>query len=169
MSKGLPFFYIILCCLMLFQCTKQQSQMEHRSSAAHGDSLKLYFIALDDSGESGKLIGCNDSVVPVWISIKDAPNPVRATLDSLLSAHSRLYLDNNLYNAFHRSELSFSHMHETNSGTKIYLQGDLRIGGICDNPRIQAQLRLTAQQFSTVDSVTFFIDLLPLNEILSLK
>jgi len=40
------------------------------------------------------------------------------------------------------------------------------VGGVCDEPRVQAQLRETALQFSTVDSVSIFINGIQLEDAL---
>ncbi|MBD3276548.1 MAG: hypothetical protein GF372_14635 [Candidatus Marinimicrobia bacterium] len=167
MKRNLQFFSVVLCCLMFFHCSNKNSQRDN--TAVQPDSLKLYFIALEDSGRSGKLIGCNDSAVSVPVFVADSDNPVEAAFDTLLNVDTRMYRGTNLYNALYRSELYFSRIQNTQSVTKIFLAGEHRIGGVCDNPRVQSQLRLTALQFSSIDSVAFFINSIPLHEILSLR
>jgi hypothetical protein len=41
------------------------------------------------------------------------------------------------------------------------------LGGVCDSPRVQAQLEEIALQFSTVNSVAVFINGEPLDQVLS--
>lgn len=169
MKQNLLLFCLILSCVILFQCSGKKPRSDYTNNTVQPDSLKLNFVALEDSGRSGKLIGCNDSAIAVRVSLDDNANPVQAAFDTLLNARSRMYQNKNLYNALHRSELSFSSIQNTQSVTKIFLKGDLRIGGVCDNPRVQSQLRLTALQFSSIDSVTIFINSSPLQEILSFR
>jgi hypothetical protein len=45
----------------------------------------------------------------------------------------------------------------------------LRLGGVCDNPRLKAQLRRTVLQFPTVHSVTILINGVALRKLLSGK
>jgi hypothetical protein len=40
------------------------------------------------------------------------------------------------------------------------------VGGVCDEPRVRAQLEETALQFVTVDSVSIFVNGQPLAEAL---
>jgi len=51
----------------------------------------------------------------------------------------------------------------------VNLVGTMMLGGVCDNPRVEAQLIQTALQFPTVSEVHFFINDTPLEEVLSLK
>jgi hypothetical protein len=51
----------------------------------------------------------------------------------------------------------------------IKLSGTLMLGGVCDNPRVKAQLEQTALQFSTVKDVAIFINNVTLDQALSLK
>jgi hypothetical protein len=43
------------------------------------------------------------------------------------------------------------------------------LGGVCDAPRVEAQIKQTALQFSTVSDVEVFIDDIPLEDVLSQK
>jgi hypothetical protein len=43
------------------------------------------------------------------------------------------------------------------------------LGGVCDNPRVEAQIEETALQFATVSEVAVFVNGKPLEEIISLK
>ena len=41
------------------------------------------------------------------------------------------------------------------------------LGGVCDDPRIKAQLEESALQFNTVDKASVFINGVPLDQLLS--
>lgn len=43
------------------------------------------------------------------------------------------------------------------------------LGGVCDAPRLEAQIEQTALQFSTVNEVAVFVNDKPLEEVLSSK
>jgi hypothetical protein len=49
----------------------------------------------------------------------------------------------------------------------VKLSGTLMLGGVCDNPRVEAQLEETALQFSTVSRVSVFVNGVPLEGLLS--
>lgn len=133
------------------------------------DRVAIYLIAVDDGGSSGPLVGCNDSVVPVQREIQPTPDPLQAALRELLSISERSYGKNGLYNALFQSELSLEEVEVEEGKAVIYLAGELRIGGTCDAPRIEAQIAQTALQFPGVESVSVFLNEQPLGEHLSLR
>jgi hypothetical protein len=51
----------------------------------------------------------------------------------------------------------------------IKLSGSLVLNGICDNPRVEAQIEQVALQFSTVKSVQVYLNNIPLQQALSEK
>ncbi|MCZ7671824.1 MAG: hypothetical protein M5U34_34180 [Chloroflexi bacterium] len=54
-------------------------------------SAEIFLIALEDNGQSGQMIGCNDSVVPVEIAIEPTHAPLTAALEQLLHPESEYY------------------------------------------------------------------------------
>ena len=80
---------------------------------------------------------------------------------------SEYYGQSGLYNALHNSDLRVGPIDIVNREAIIDLYGDLSLGGVCDNPRVDAQLTQTALQFSTVDAVTIRVNGTPLEELLS--
>lgn len=127
----------------------------------------IYLIAVDDAGQSGELIGCNDSVIPVVVEIEPTIAPLTAALETLLSIDDQYYGQSGLYNALYQSDLSVEDVDIDNSEAIIHLTGNLQLGGVCDNPRIQAQLEQTALQYDTVDSVMITVNGEPLEALLS--
>ena len=129
----------------------------------------IYLIAIDDGGVSGKLIGCNDSVVPVEITFEPTIAPLGAALDKLLTLDSQTHDAMGLYNALGESELNVAGINIVQGEATIALTGDLVLGGVCDTPRVAAQIRETALQFSTVQSVDVTLNGQPLEAILSVE
>lgn len=119
---------------------------------------RIYLIALDDGGASGMPIGCNDSVIPVTVDIPPTRAVLRGSLEKLLSLRDPYYGESGLYNALYQSQLSISDVRIENRVAIISLTGQLVQGGVCDTPRIQAQLEQIALQFSTVDRVLVYIN-----------
>jgi hypothetical protein len=127
---------------------------------------KIYLVALEDNGKSGPLVGCGDSLVAVDTQSKDA----RTALQSLLEKHNQWYGQSGLYNALYQSELKIDRFEPKNGDIEVDLSGSLLIGGVCDNPRVDNQLKATIRQSSTDDSpVIIRINGKPLEELLSGK
>ena len=131
--------------------------------------IKIFMIALNDAGKLGKKIGCNDSVVAVERIIPVTNAVLRASLNELLAVREREYGSSGLYNALAQSTLKLDAVTLVAGKATIYLSGNVMLGGACDNPRVEAQLKETALQFSTVRQVSIFINKIPLDQVLSGK
>lgn len=130
-------------------------------------TVKVFLLALEDDGKSGKKIGCNDSVVAVTRTVPKTPAPLGAAIRELVSIRDRTYGQSGLYNALYQSNLTVDRVVIVNAVAEIHLSGTFRSGGACDNPRIEAQIKETALQFPTVKSVQVFVNDMPLETILS--
>jgi hypothetical protein len=129
----------------------------------------IFLIAVGDAGSSGKEIGCGDSVIPVEVVIEPTIAPLTEALNELFALDSREYGQSGLYNALYRSDLIVEGIDIENREAIIALSGEVVVGGTCDIPRVKAQLRQTALQYDTIDSVSIFVNDQPLDEVLSLQ
>ena len=129
----------------------------------------VFLIAMEDGGVSGPAVGCGDSAVPVQLIVPRTEGVLRAALEKLLSMKDQYFGESGLYNALYQSNLSVDAVRIEDGKATIELSGTLLQGGVCDSPRIQAQLEQTALQFSTVESVAVFINGVPIEESLSLR
>jgi hypothetical protein len=127
---------------------------------------KVYLIALEDNGKSGPVVGCGDSLVAVELQT----NSVQETLQLLLDNHNQWYGQSGLYNALYPSNLSISRWEKIGDVLEIDLTGSLSLGGVCDNPRVKAQLAATIRQ-STEEKPVVLIRMngIPLDDYLSGK
>jgi hypothetical protein len=132
-------------------------------------NISIYLIAIDDNGQSGQLVGCGDSVIPVQVETTPTKEVLRASMESLLAMKEQYYGESGLYNALYQSDLQLESISLENGKAGVYLTGTMMLGGVCDNPRVKAQLEATALQFSTVQEVSIFINGKPLDEVLSLQ
>jgi hypothetical protein len=132
-------------------------------------TLKIFLVAIGDNGVSGKKIGCDDSLVAVDVGVQPTVAVLRAALTRLLEIKTSYYGESGLYNALYQSDLEIENLSIQNGLASIYLKGDLMLGGTCDSPRVDEQLKATALQFSTISNVEIFINGIPLAEKLSLK
>ena len=131
---------------------------------------EIFLIAVGDYGQSGKLVGCGDSLVPVQLQIPATKGVLKAAMGELLSLKERFYGQSGLYNALYQSNLQVDRVSIDAQGqAQVYLTGKLILGGECDNPRVEEQINQTALQFSTVNAVSVFVNDKPLKDTLSLK
>lgn len=136
-----------------------------RAKGAH--EVKLFLIAVDDAGRLGKKIGCDDSVVAVTRDLRTTRTPLRAAIEELLRV-PRIYGSNpELYNALYQSQLRLKSVSVRRGVARLSFAGRLVTGGVCDGPRVQAQIEETALQFPTVKKVKVFINGQPLSVYLS--
>jgi hypothetical protein len=132
-------------------------------------SVQIYLIALEDNGQSGQPVGCGDSAIAVTVETPPTQEVLKASMESLLSMKEQYYGESGLYNALYQSNLQVESIKLENGKAVIHLVGTLMLGGVCDNPRVKAQLEATALQFSTVQEVSIFINGKSLDEALSLR
>ncbi len=116
----------------------------------------VYMIALNDGGQNGPLVGCNDSVVPVAIDIQPTNAPMRATYNALFNIKDENY--GGYHNSLYQSNLEVAGINIINRHAVVSLTGTLGVTGQCETPRLIAQLRYVALQFSTVDQVTIYVN-----------
>ncbi len=126
--------------------------------------VNIYMI-----GTGGGNVGCGDQVVAVRRDVTKTSAPLTAALNLLLSQKSQYYGESGLYNALYQSNLKIAGISRSGSAWTIRLTGSLVLGGACDSPRVKAQLEQTARQFSTVQSVRYFVNGQPLETVLSGK
>lgn len=130
-------------------------------------TVNIVLIAVNDNGASGPAIGCGDSAVSVRVQVPRTQAVLRASLEKLLSLHSKDYGESGFYNALYQSNLTLDSLALNDGEAVIRLKGQLVSGGVCDDPRIIAQIEHTALQFSTVDSVTITVNGTPIQDLLS--
>jgi len=131
--------------------------------------VKMVLIAVDDQGKSGDPVGCGDSAVAAQVEIPYTQGVLKAAIQRLLALKDQFYGESGLYNALYQSDLRLDSVTIKDSAATVNLSGSLKLGGECDNPRVEAQLTKTALQFSTVSRVSIFINGKPLKDALSLK
>jgi hypothetical protein len=139
------------------------------TSTAVQQTVKIFLIALEDNGQSGILVGCGDSAVPVTVVFPRTQGVLKAALEKLLSIKEQYYGESGLYNALYQSDLQLKSVTIDQGKAIIHLTGTVMLGGVCDAPRVEAQIKQTALQFSTVSDVEVFINDILLEDVLSQK
>ena len=130
-------------------------------------TVQIVLIAREDNGQSGDLIGCGDSAIPVQVTASSTQAPLVAALEALLAVRDATYGESGLYNALHQSDLRVDSAAVAGGEATVHLSGTLLLGGVCDNPRVQAQLEGTVLRVPDVESVAVYVNDTPLESILS--
>lgn len=131
--------------------------------------LTVFYVAVGHGGHSGEEIGCGDSLVSAQTGDKTFQDQVKATFDHLLSEKSKDIGQSGLYNSLYQSDLTFDHSKMDGKTLNVYLLGDVKSSGACDNPRIKAQLETTAKAASGAERAVIFVGPRSLDEILDLR
>lgn len=143
---------------------------EEVTSAAIVDQMvTIYLVAVDDNGNSGEKIGCNDSLVPVKTSTSSNLAAPWNALSALLSLQETHFGESGLYNALHQSDLAIQSFEIVEGKAKVYLIGELMLGGVCDQPRVEEQIVATILDSAQVKEVEVFINGTLLQDYLSLQ
>jgi hypothetical protein len=104
----------------------------------------------------GKMAGC-DIVTMVDRRVPNSPAILNVTLKELFVYKQELdYLPGNF--VAKQDKLKFDKATIENGTAKIYLIGEIVYGGVCDNPRLTAQITETAKQFSSVKNVEIYLN-----------
>ncbi|MGO4432541.1 GerMN domain-containing protein [Paenarthrobacter sp. RAF9] len=128
----------------------------------------VYYVAINDGGARGVRFGCNDSLVPVRGATTPG-DPLSVALGRLLEGGLPVDGDAALYDALAGSSLHFLSGYMSGSTVVVNLSGSLRPGGVCDVPRIQAQLTHTAVAASGASRAEIYVNGRTLTEALSVR
>ncbi|OAE03490.1 hypothetical protein A6A22_06370 [Arthrobacter sp. OY3WO11] len=131
--------------------------------------LTIYYVAIDDNGVSGPLIGCGDSLVATATAPVRFTDQVRPSVETLLANKSRDVGLSGLVNVLYQSSLTYASGELSGSTITIWLTGQFMLSGVCDVPRAKAQLEYTAMAASGATSAQVFVNGRPIDDVLSLK
>ena len=128
----------------------------------------VYYVAIDDGGSRGVRFGCNDRLVPVR-GVAAPGDPLSVALGRLLEAGMPVDGDAALYDALAGSSLRYLSGYMSGATVVVNLSGTLRPGGVCDIPRIQAQLTQTIVAASGASRAEIYVNGRTLTEALSVR
>jgi len=94
----------------------------------------------------GETFGCNDRSAYVKVAREsDSGDVLRDALQSLLVIHDTNY--DGLYNSLATSSLTLDKIQSRDGvTTEVWLKGEVRSGGACDDPRVKEQLEATIRR-----------------------
>lgn len=115
--------------------------------------VRLYFARLNDNGQTGKPIGCGDSIVSKTVYLPlSLTHPLEDSLVRLLNyaPANGIVPGTDFYTVV--ASTTLARVTIASSTAQISLKGSAG-AGICDTPRFLAQIQETALQFPTVRDV----------------
>ncbi|WP_448003588.1 GerMN domain-containing protein [Agromyces bauzanensis] len=131
--------------------------------------LTLYYVALGDDGASGEPLGCGDSLVPFTTEPVTTDDVLRSSMERLLADSDRNLGGSGLYSALPGGTLSYVDGSVDGGTVTVELTGRPAPAGVCDNPRIEAQLERTAMAATDASDGLVLVDGVPIADVLSLK
>ena len=134
--------------------------------AAPADRVRVFLIAPQDGGRTGRKVACGDSAVPVEVPLARPAPALEGALRALLAMGDRYDRGSGLLNPLYASRLELAGLERQGAQVKVRLAGYVELGDACDNSRMFAQLTETALQFRGISNVQFEIDGQPLRELL---
>lgn len=122
-------------------------------------------VYLVDSGSAPTGQICMENIVPYTIDIEPTVAPLTAAIESMLTTPE--YPVEGLYNAFSLSDLTLNGIDIDNGEAEIALSGELVTLGQCDSQWMPAQIRQTALQYATIDSVVITVNGEPIEDVIA--
>ncbi|MEW6507833.1 MAG: GerMN domain-containing protein [Bacteroidota bacterium] len=147
--KKFLLFLILITSALIISCSKSDS-----SDKVITQDVKIYLVALEGTELSGKLIGCNDVLVPKEITVNAENSVLESTLNELIAFKST----SKLQNFVRGPALMLIQVTIANGIADVYLRGDFNISGSCDIARIKEQIYETLKQFTEYRKINLFIN-----------
>lgn len=139
------------------------------SPAPEAAPLTLYYVVLGDEGASGELLGCGDSIVAFETEPVATDDPLAASMERLLADSERELGESGLYSAIPGGTLSYVGGDVVAGTVTVELTGSPAPAGVCDNPRIETQLKRTAMAAVGAAEAVVLVDGVRIEDLLSLK
>jgi len=125
---------------------------------AKTETVKIFFIAMEDNGALGKKIGCNDSAVAALRNVESSKATMQGALEELLSIKDQYYGESGLYNSLSLANLQVEQVTIENGKATIRLSGEYSFTGVCEDARFMSQIEETAMQFDEVKDVEIILN-----------
>jgi hypothetical protein len=146
-------------------CCSQGSRQvpDDLEATTRTERVRVFLIAPDDGGSQGRKVACDDSAVPVEVTLPVSTPALEGALGGLFSLGRGPWdTRSGLYNALHASPLTIEKIERRGAEATVHLHGYLELGERCDARRALAQLTETALQFPDVQRVQFYLEGKPL-------
>lgn len=127
-------------------------------------TVEIAYIALNDNGASGPLVGCGDSEVLVEDTALGATTTkarIQSALGKLFANKDQYLGESGLYNALYQSTLTVDSVTVDGKTVDVEISGETLSSGECDDPRMVDQIRATVE--NNLDSDKKFIITININ------
>ena len=132
-------------------------------------SVSVFVVSPSTAVNDPNAVGCGDELVSIVRALPAGEPTIEGALRTLFALGQNIEDDPELYNALQNSQLNLDGVTVEGGTATINLSGDLLIGGECDAPRVEAQIRQTALQFPGVENVEIYLNGEPLASVLSAR
>ncbi len=132
------------------------------------DVTVILIAQLPENGNA-KDIGCGNTTKPMTVKSTFKGDPVQDALEVLFGLKNAGYENQKLYNALYQSKLKVQSVETKNDVVTVKLTGNIKLSGVCDNPRVRAQLVDTIKLASDANDVVVLVNGKSLSDVLSLK
>ena len=146
-------------------CCNQGSRQvpDDLKATTRTEHVRVFLIAPDDGGSQGRKVACDDSAVPVEVTLPMSTPALEGALEGLFTLGRGAWdTRSGLYNALHASPLTIERIERRGAEATVRLHGYLELGERCDAQRALAQLTETVLQFPDVQRVQFYLEGKPL-------
>lgn len=173
-KKAIQNVMLSMCAIMIMGglsgCISNKDASDDVATDAKQDGTSIYLVAMDgtslDDSLDAPVMGCDDKLVAVQLKQQLSP---QEALEELFT-YEEYNEEDGLYNVFALSDdLKVEKMVVANDFAIVTLSGNLITGGMCDEPRVHAQITQTLTQFDDIDGVDIFVGDESLGEYLSEK
>jgi hypothetical protein len=134
------------------------------------ETANIYLVDVGNQRGLEDEFGCNDSLWTLEIPIPvlgTVEARIVATLQPLFALDDAIVDQIGAYNALSGATIVITGVEVDNGHARVDLEGQFALGGVCDDPRVEEQLRATVLQFDEVDDVTFYLngeDIFPITQ-----
>ena len=145
-KKFLPVAVLLIVVIGLTGCGKKETTYINTNEGVKTSSVTAYMIAEGDKGKQGKKIGCDDSLVPLAVTVVEYPvtdvvSSVKSAFAGLASVKDEELVEKKLSNPLKQSQVKLDDVVVNTKGeTEIKLSGSFAFSGTCDAPRQRAQV-----------------------------
>jgi hypothetical protein len=125
------------------------------------ESAFIYLVDVGNQRELEAAFGCDDSLweLEIPIPVLDTTEArIVAVLQPLIALDESVLEQIGASSAVTGADLVVTGVQIDNGHARVDLEGEFALGGVCDNPRVEEQLRATVLQFDDVDEVTFYLN-----------
>lgn len=168
MAERLPRWPFLALLVGIACCSQGGGDLLGLQSDTQTETVRIFLIEREDGGVLGRRTACNDSAVPVEVTLPRRMPALGGALETLLAMRGDAEDPRSgLYNALHASPLRIANLQRRGGELRVRLEGYLELGDKCDGDRALAQLTETALQFQDIQAVFFYLGDQPLREALA--